>query len=577
MNNTFVRSLNKFISKNDDFAVRNKDITLKDLERYLFKYNGMFITDSYYILGPVTAKVHDKIADQDEYLRKYKVTDCVLPVKCTMYLDNHYYIAYEAIPMIGYSTTNKDIKINNVVQLNSRLPNKSIYESTEFSHYIYSVCVCYSLGIGVDFMESLYDTKTKNIHIINRGLDAKSRDDEYFYFTKKVIKKYNMYDYTSKIHGEIAAKLEDLNSKKFKDTIKKLVKYSDKKVSHRMAYDIYTNKVVTTYSGYKIPEIRLALAYYVREQDPDNAIKCMLELLRIDNYPMNKVAKLLCKVAIEEVGIADPDVVIYTLRYMTRNKLTTDRLIDILYTLATGGTSRRVTRMIIKHDVNIPTKRENSLSKYMDKCESTFNIDTNKVTNAICKFEFWYEKERNSKCVYYINRIHYMAFASNIRAKIDNKNVAEVIWNTMGGFHDYVDSIHKAYIIMYHKKYFTVFCALLHTELDNYEYETPALEDGEEYYDLVKKPYKFKISNEVRKALKLDEEDILESDESGEDSYGYNTESERDSEESDNTNGESEDDNENDEETDDFDFNIEPEDGQDNSEQDADDNDSDAE
>lgn len=125
---------------------------------------------------------------------------------------------------------------------------------------------------------------------------------------------------------------------------------------------------------------------------------------------------------------------------------------------------------------------------------------------------------------------------------------------------------------MYHKKYFTVFCALLHTELDNYEYETPALEDGEEYYDLVKKPYKFKISNEVRKALKLDEEDILESDESGEDSYGYDSE-ESDNGESDNTNGESEDDNENNEEADDFDFNIEPDD----SEQDADDNDSDAE
>ena len=440
-----------------------------------------------------------------------------------MLIDKRYYIAYKAIPMTGYSTSNTGIKINNVTLLNYRLPNKALYESDEFSHYIYCVCVCYCLDIGIDFMDSLYDTKTNTIHIVNKGLIRKDRDDEYFYFIKKVIKKYMLYEYTSKIHADIANRLEEVKdisktyNLRINSCIDKLIKYSDKKITHKLRNDMYVNKSIVTYSGYKIPDIRLALSYYVRNQDVDNSVKCIMELLRIDNYPISKVAKLMCKVAIEEVGVADPDTVIYLLHYTYKGKIKTNRLIDIICTLATNGTSGRVNRLIIKHDEDIETDREHSLSKYMRKCNKTFKTGTDNVTDAICKFEFWYEKERNSKCVYYINRLHYMSYATNIKAKIDGKPAIYTIWSTMNDMHDYTSDIYKTYKLMGDKKIFTVFCALLYTELDDYKYATPELIDGEEYYKYIKSPYRFKISDEVRKLMNPDKEESEGDEEESED------------------------------------------------------------
>ena len=79
--NSFTLSLNKFISKTDDYSVKYSDITHRELDKYIPKYNGMYITDNYYIIGPLINKVHDKIIHQNKYALKYKITDCLLPVK----------------------------------------------------------------------------------------------------------------------------------------------------------------------------------------------------------------------------------------------------------------------------------------------------------------------------------------------------------------------------------------------------------------------------------------------------------------------------------------------------------------
>src|SRR5690606_23157125 len=127
------------------------------------------------------------------------------------------------------------ITVNNVTLVNKLLPNKGIYESTAFRNYILACCICYSLRVGVNFMESLYDTQKKTIHIINTSkIVAKERNDEYFYFSKKIPQAFNMYSYTFNIHKEIIKDLEELEDvsttyrRNISECIESLKKYSDK-------------------------------------------------------------------------------------------------------------------------------------------------------------------------------------------------------------------------------------------------------------------------------------------------------------------------------------------------------------
>lgn len=475
------------------------------------------ISEDYVLKGPMTEKRYENVISRSKKFVKLEIDDIIVPVFCSIVIGGEKYIAFKRIksrngPTKEYTekTTGYTYEImerTSVDKLSSFLPDEDIYTSSQFKRYIFCMCICFILNVGdMGPHNTLYDQKRKKIYIIDYDdTSGKDRDDEYFYFSKRVAKKFQMYNYTYKIHKEIIPDLKKIKDKlkdkeRYELCIENLKKYSDKKVNAENKSWFYIYKHGTTYSKYKVDEVKSGLQKYIRRNMRSKAVMCAMDLIKLGEGGRKTLCTRLKVIAVEDIGIANIDLVLYTINYIDNKEPDDKKLIQLVVLLCESDHSRAGSH-INKYFKNKPDMEvdKEKMKKYMDKYKAKrYNKGDNKhLIKYLCKFEYWYSKEKSLNCIYYVIKISNMSFTKDGPLRLGHTNPMRKVWEIMDDGSFEFDLLNKCFWSQTEKRPFLMMYLMIKLVIDDYEYELPDTSINKKYYKYIDGDYDLELDDYV--------------------------------------------------------------------------------
>ena len=242
-------------------------------------------------------------------------------------------------------------KVNNVLETNFW-----IYESVDL---LEAMAHLWILRVGDTGLFNILADPIKNtIHVIDYDeVLGSDRDDSCFYFSKLPAKKFEWYDRTKNMYSIVAEKLSRLGSDipRVATAISLLMQYAAQPKSTLVVSNTpaFLGKMewhglfggTTTYSGFKLDEVKSGMQKYIRRGMVEKAQQCAIEIYRLrevtDNAAvMTNLYNRLKIIAVEDVSLAGYNTAMYSMHLINNVELNMDILLAIVESLARSKKTR---------------------------------------------------------------------------------------------------------------------------------------------------------------------------------------------------------------------------------------------